>query len=117
MMDDKDWAGFKQKLKAKTEIDLDLYKEPQMKRRIGNLVTRAGMDSFCEYFDNAAKNKDDFAAFIEYLTINVSEFFRTPEKFGKLETDVIPDLLKRSPKLNIWSAGAQYLERRLFYRG
>ena len=53
MMDDKDWAGFKQKLKAKTEIDLDLYKEPQMKRRIGNLVTRAGMDSFCEYFDNA----------------------------------------------------------------
>ena len=43
--------------------------------------------------------------FIEYLTINVSEFFRTPEKFGKLETDVIPDLLKRSSKLNIWSAG------------
>ncbi len=105
MMDDKDWAGFKQKLKAKTEIDLDLYKEPQMKRRIGNLVTRAGMDSFCGYFDDAAKDKDSFAAFIEYLTINVSEFFRTPEKFGKLETDVIPDLLKRSPKLNIWSAG------------
>lgn len=105
MMDDKDWAGFKQRLKSKTEIDLDLYKEPQMKRRIGNLVTRAGMDSFCEYFDKTAQNKDDFAAFIEYLTINVSEFFRTPEKFGKLETDVIPDLLKRSSKLNIWSAG------------
>lgn len=105
MMDDKDWADFKRKLKAKTEIDLDLYKEPQMKRRIGNLVTRASMDSYSEYFDKVAKDKDDFAAFIEYLTINVSEFFRTPEKFGKLETDVIPDLLKRSPKLNIWSAG------------
>ena len=105
MMDEKDWVEFKRKLKAKTEIDLDLYKEPQMKRRIGNLVTRANMDSYVAYFDNAAKNKDDFAAFIEYLTINVSEFFRTPEKFGKLETDVIPDLLKRSPKLNIWSAG------------
>ena len=105
MMDEKDWVSFKHKLKAKTEIDLDLYKEPQMKRRIGNLVTRANMDSYVEYFDNACKNKDDFAAFIEYLTINVSEFFRTPEKFSKLETDVIPDLLKRSPKLNIWSAG------------
>ncbi|SDZ84464.1 CheR family methyltransferase [Selenomonas ruminantium] len=105
MMDEKDWAEFKRKLKSKTEIDLDLYKEPQMKRRIGNLVTRASMNSYVEYFDNAAKNKDDFAAFIEYLTINVSEFFRTPEKFGKLETDVIPDLLKRSSKLNIWSAG------------
>ncbi len=105
MMDEKDWASFKQKLKAKTEIDLDLYKEPQMKRRIGNLVTRANMDSYVAYFDNVCKDKNDFAAFIEYLTINVSEFFRTPEKFSKLETDVIPDLLKRSPKLNIWSAG------------
>ena len=105
MMDEKDWSSFKQKLKAKTEIDLDLYKEPQMKRRIGNLVTRANMDSYVKYFDDVSKDKDTFAEFIEYLTINVSEFFRTPEKFSKLETDVIPDLLKRSSKLNIWSAG------------
>ncbi len=105
MMDEKDWADFKKKLKAKTEIDLDLYKEAQMKRRIGNLVTRGGFDSFIAYFDHVAKDKDEFAAFIEYLTINVSEFFRTPDKFGKLETDVIPELLKRSPTLNIWSAG------------
>ena len=90
MLDDRDWEVFKRKLKAKTEIDLDLYKAPQMKRRIGNLVQRNGMDSYEAYFDHAAKDKDTFAAFIEYLTINVSEFFRTPEKFGKLETDVIP---------------------------
>lgn len=76
-----------------------------MKRRIGNLVTRNSFDSFTGYFDHVVKDKDDFAAFIEYLTINVSEFFRTPDKFSKLETDVIPDLLKRSPSLNIWSAG------------
>ena len=105
MMDDRDWEVFKGKLKSKTEIDLDLYKTPQMKRRIGNLVTRNGFNGFVEYFDHVVKDKDDFAAFIEYLTINVSEFFRTPEKFSQLETDVIPDLLKRSPKLNIWSAG------------
>ena len=92
MMDEKDWAEFKKKLKAKTEIDLDLYKEAQMKRRISNLVTRGGFDSFVSYFDHVAKDKDEFAAFIEYLTINVSEFFRTPDKFGKLETEVIPDL-------------------------
>lgn len=105
MSEDRDWEQFKQKLKAKTEIDLDLYKEPQMKRRINNLITRAGYKGCVEYFGHVCENKDDFAAFIEYLTINVSEFFRTPEKFSKLETDVIPDLLKRSSKLNIWSAG------------
>ena len=96
MTEDRDWELFKQKLKAKTEIDLDLYKEPQMKRRINNLITRAGYKGCVEYFDHVCEDKDDFAAFIEYLTINVSEFFRTPEKFSKLETDVIPDLLKRS---------------------
>ena len=105
MIDERDWEEFKRKLKAKTEIDLDLYKAPQMQRRIGNLLTRNGFNTYCAYFDHVTKDKDDLAAFIEYLTINVSEFFRTPEKFSKLETDVIPDLLKRSPKLNIWSAG------------
>ena len=65
MMDDRDWAEFKRKLKSKTEIDLDLYKEPQMKRRIGNLVTRASMDSYSGYFDKVAQEKDEFAAFIE----------------------------------------------------
>ena len=104
-MDERDWVEFKRKLKSKTDIDLDLYKEPQMKRRIGNLVNRSAAKSFVEYFNTVAKDKDEFAAFIEYLTINVSEFYRTPDKFAKLETDVIPDLLKRSPKLNIWSAG------------
>ena len=105
MAEDMDWTVFKRKLKAKTDIDLDLYKEPQMKRRIGNLVRRGNFAGYTAYFDHVVKDKDQFAAFIEYLTINVSEFFRTPEKFGKLETDVIPDLLKRSRRLNIWSAG------------
>ena len=105
MVDERDWSEFKRKLKAKTEIDLDLYKAPQMQRRIGNLAQRNGYASYAAYFDHVAQDKDDFAAFIEYLTINVSEFFRTPDKFSKLETDVIPDLLTRSPKLNIWSAG------------
>ncbi|MDY4485522.1 MAG: protein-glutamate O-methyltransferase CheR [Anaerovibrio sp.] len=105
MMDERDWEEFKAKLKRKTEIDLDLYKAPQMQRRIMNLARRNGYDKYSAYFDKVVQDKDDFAAFIEYLTINVSEFFRTPDKFAKLETDVIPELMKRSSRLNIWSAG------------
>ncbi len=104
-MDDKDWEVFKQKLNTKTGIDLQLYKEPQMRRRIGNLVQRSEFKTFTEYFDSVAKSKDTFAEFIEYLTINVSEFFRNPDKFDIVEKDVIPYLLKRSPKMAIWSAG------------
>lgn len=104
-MDERDWELFKQKLRDKTGIDLDLYKAAQMQRRIGNLMQRNGHTSYAKYFDSIANDKAAFESFIEYLTINVSEFFRTPEKFSKLDTDVLPELLKKSPKLNIWSAG------------
>ena len=104
-MEDKDWETFKVKLKQKTEIDLDLYKEAQMKRRINNLVIRSPHKSFTAYFDAVAKNKETFAEFIEYLTINVSEFFRNADKFSVLEKSIIPKLLKTSPRLSIWSAG------------
>ena len=81
MLDDQDWGSFKRKLKAKTEIDLDLYKEPQMKRRIGSLVTRKGYDSYTKYFDMATQDKTEFDAFIEYLTIAVE----VPERENHLK--------------------------------
>jgi chemotaxis protein methyltransferase CheR len=104
-MDDKDWELFKKKLNEKTGIDLQLYKEQQMRRRIGNLVTRSELGSFTAYFNDVVKDKTKFADFIEYLTINVSEFFRNPDKFDIVEKEILPMLLKKSPKLNIWSAG------------
>src|SRR5690606_9512239 len=42
----------------------------------------------------------------DYLTINVSEFFRNPERFEDLEKRVLPELLQRFGRLTVWSAGA-----------
>lgn len=39
------------------------------------------------------------------MTINVSEFYRDPEQFEVLKSRVLPGLLRRSSRLNIWSAG------------
>ena len=104
-MDDKDWALFKEKLNRKTGIDLQLYKEQQMRRRINNLIQKTQFKSYTSFFNDAVKDKQKFADFIEYLTINVSEFFRNPDKFDQVEKDVIPYLLKSNDSLNIWSAG------------
>ena len=104
-MDDKDWELFKQHLNRKTGIDLQLYKEQQMRRRINNLIQKTPFKSYTSFFNDAIKDKQKFADFIEYLTINVSEFFRNPDKFDQVEKDIIPYLLKRSDSLNIWSAG------------
>ena len=104
-MDDKDWEIFKQQLNRKTGIDLQLYKEQQMRRRINNLIQKTEFKSYTTFFADAVKDKQKFADFIEYLTINVSEFFRNPDKFDQVEKDIIPYLLKRNDSLNIWSAG------------
>lgn len=104
-MDERDWELFKQKFKVKSGIDLNLYKANQMQRRIGNLMTRHGAKTYVEFFNKIENDKKMFSDFVEYLTINVTEFFRTPDKFSELEAKVIPELLKKHARLNIWSAG------------
>ncbi|WP_425059553.1 Chemotaxis protein methyltransferase [Sporomusa carbonis] len=104
-MNDKEWELFKQKLHAKSGINLNDYKPAQMQRRIGNMMNRHGASGYLDFFSKLEANPKLYKDFIDFLTINVTEFFRTPEKFDELEKKVIPDLLKRSPKLNIWSAG------------
>ncbi len=100
-----DWELFKQKLFAKSNIDLNQYKPAQMQRRITNLMNRHGVSTYMAFFQLIEANPKLYKDFIDYLTINVTEFFRTPEKFAELEEKVVPDLLTRSSRLNVWSAG------------
>ncbi|MDR2005650.1 MAG: protein-glutamate O-methyltransferase CheR [Acidaminococcales bacterium] len=103
--EDKNWESFKEKWLRKSGIDLNLYKPAQMHRRINNFMERAGTDSYDKFLEMVSADKDLYHAFFEHLTINVTEFFRTPEKFDDLEKIIIPELLKKSSKLRIWSAG------------
>lgn len=105
MSSEKDWETFKQKFFAKSSINLNDYKPAQMQRRITNLMTRHGASSYMAFFQMLEADPKLYKDFVEYLTINVTEFFRTPEKFDELEKKVLPDLLAKSPRLNIWSAG------------
>ncbi len=100
-----DWEMFKEKLFAKSNINLNDYKPAQMQRRITNLMTRHGKSTYMDFFRLLETDSKVYKDFIDYLTINVTEFFRTPEKFVELENKVIPDLLAANPRLSIWSAG------------
>lgn len=102
---DRDWEEFKTRFNAKSQIDLNQYKPAQMQRRISNLMTRHNVTKYMEFFLLIEKDEGLYRYFIDYLTINVTEFFRTPEKFVELEQKVIPELMQQSPRLKIWSAG------------
>ncbi len=102
-----DYEGFKTKAFEITGIDLTSYKQKQAERRIGTLLKRLGVDTFDEYcriLEKDAKARKDF---LNYFTINVTEFFRTPIKFTELEKSVLPNLLNKNANgsLKIWSAG------------
>ena len=79
MADERDWELFKEKFRAKSQIDLNQYKANQMQRRITNLMTRNNAKTYMEFFKQIENDQQRFSDFVEYLTINVSEFFRTPE--------------------------------------
>jgi chemotaxis protein methyltransferase CheR len=102
---EKEWELFKEKLRIKSGINLNDYKPAQMQRRIESLAARHGATGYLDFFNKVEKDPKLYKTFIDFLTINVTEFFRTPEKFEELEKKVIPELLKKSPKLSIWSAG------------
>jgi len=98
------YEKFKQQVLKKTGLDLSLYKERQMKRRIESLIKRHNIKSFEEYFKELNTNKEIFDEFINYLTINVSEFYRNPAQWDILLKEILPELLKGKSTLKIWSA-------------
>lgn len=98
-----DYEGFKLEIYKLTDINLSLYKEKQMKRRIDSLIKKNGYDLYDEYVQALKRDKNLYNEFINYLTINVSEFYRNPEQWDVLKDQILPMLLKRSSKLKIWS--------------
>ena len=99
------YEKFKKDVYALTSIDLNCYKEKQMKRRIDTLITKNKIDSYNAYVEFIKKDKSKFEQFVNFLTINVSEFYRNPEQWGFLDKEVFPQLVQRFGKnLKIWSA-------------
>lgn len=108
-----------------TKINLDAYKERQMKRRIDAFINRQNTQidflkgtikelsdkekekefSYVSFIKKIKNDQELMNSFIEYLTINVSEFFRNPEQWKQLEKSILPYLFESFGRdLRIWSA-------------
>ena len=100
-----DYEKFKKDIYALTKIDLSSYKEKQMKRRIDTLILKHSIKGYDQYVKELKTNQEYFDEFVNYITINVSEFYRNPDQWKILDTDVIPQLItKFGKRLKIWSA-------------
>ncbi|MBQ6815308.1 MAG: protein-glutamate O-methyltransferase CheR [Lachnospiraceae bacterium] len=100
-----DYEQFKEQVLALTKINLHMYKEKQMKRRIDSLIAKNKIDGYKAYIEAIKKDTKLFEEFVNYLTINVSEFWRNPDQWKVLEEFVVPELISKFGKnLKIWSA-------------
>ncbi|MDS1029554.1 protein-glutamate O-methyltransferase CheR [Bacillota bacterium LX-D] len=99
-----EFSEFKRRVHQHFGLNLDGYKEKQLKRRIDSLMQNVHFNDYGSYFVALQKDKEQLNRFLDKVTINVSEFFRNPDIFMNLEKKIIPGLLKRKSRLKIWSA-------------
>lgn len=85
-------------------INLSAYKSNQLHRRILSLMSRVGISSVDDYVALLKKDASQRQKFLDFITINVSEFFRNPEIFEELKEKLKNDLLPYNKNLKIWSA-------------
>lgn len=106
------YVQIKTTVKKLLNLDLNHYKDEQMKRRLDSWLVRNGAKTWDEYFIRIRKDPKELTRFRDYLTINVSSFFRDPDRWQSLKETIIPRLFKEArqknphnPTLHIWSAG------------
>jgi len=101
-----DYSAFKPLIKRTIGVDLDLYKETQMKRRLTSLRNQKGFTNFVRYFKAMEKDKDLLHEFVDRITINVSEFYRNPKRWEVLHQTIFPIIMSQHEHetLTIWSA-------------
>jgi len=101
---EKDFQDFIKNFYRISGIDLSLYKEAQMKRRLTSLYEKRGFTSFAEYFKAIHTDKNLLDELLDRMTINVSEFYRNYKRWEVLEKKILPDLLQLKSQLKVWSA-------------
>ncbi|MCD6290416.1 MAG: protein-glutamate O-methyltransferase CheR [Anaerolineae bacterium] len=107
-MSDRQYQWVYRKIKETTGIDLSAYKSQQAHRRLDFYLRRSGAKSWAEYFRRVEQNPQELQALRNYLTINVSCFFRDPHKFRQLQERILPRLVQSNGRLDMWSAGCSY---------
>lgn len=102
-----DYVDFCEGVRRICAIDLVQYRRGQMERRIRTFVTARGHAGLTAYLKVLRTDRGELEAFLDRVTINVSQLWRHPEQFDVLERHVLPELA-RAGHIRAWSAGCSY---------
>ncbi len=95
-------------LRMANKIDFSDYKPATVKRRILRRMTLHKIENVKEYVHFLQRHPAEVESLYEDILIHVTSFFREPDAFEALKTEVLPAILKsRSPAepIRIWVPG------------
>jgi len=94
-------------LRDSRSFDFTGYKRPSLMRRVRHRMRDMGIESFDDYQDVLQLEPDEFTALFNTILINVTSFFRDPDAWDYLRTEILPQVLEASNGgvLRVWSAG------------
>lgn len=99
-----DLEQFKEQVRLTFRLNLHSYKEKQLVRRINLFASKHGVKDYGTLFKILSSDRKMYEAFLDHLTINVSEFFRDPVRFDELKNVHLKNMLRQKKRLKIWSA-------------
>jgi chemotaxis protein methyltransferase CheR len=102
-----DYTRFCEGVRRLTGIDLLQYKRAQMERRIRTFAQRRGTGDLNAYLQTLGGDATEREAFLDRVTINVSQLWRNPEQWTALARDIVPEIVQNG-RVRAWSAGCSY---------
>ncbi len=94
-------------LKARTGIDFSHYKTPTINRRIHRRMILKNATSIKDYVKLILDNPQEADVLYDDILINVTSFFRDPETYEALSTEVWPKIIHDATEeaIRIWVPG------------
>jgi len=108
-LSEQDFRKLKDLIEAACGIRMPPSKRTMLAARLRKRLMRLGISSYGEYYAYLLSREGkerEFAAMIDAVTTNKTDFFREPQHFELLSRRILPELrAKLSRRVEVWSAG------------
>ncbi len=104
--DEEGFQALTRRVSREAGLSLDAYKDKCLRRRLLVRMRACSVHTYAEYMGVLDQKPEEWEKLKDALTINVTRFYRNPETWDRLHTDLLPGLLQaRNGRLAAWSAG------------
>jgi len=89
-------------------FDFTGYKRSTIQRRVAKRMATAGAERYDDYLDYLELHGEEFAELFNALLINTTGFFRDPQTWEYMATEIVPQILATRTgdrPIRVWSAG------------